>query len=167
MALMIGCMFVAQPALAATQCKAPLSKKGMFYFNKNKAISSAQGRWEKKAAIQHGIGFSFWNNAKGKGRSCTSTMKNGKKLWNCKLTAKPCKTVKLCKPKLSKAGMFYFNKAKAKSSAVGRWEKKAAIKHGISYSFWNAAKAKNFNCTFKMKNGKKLWNCKAIAKPCN
>ena len=166
-ALLIGTMVLAQPALAAKQCKSPVSQKGMFYFKKATAISSAQGRWEKKAAIKHGIGFSFWNNAKGKNTSCTFTMKNGKKLWNCKLTAKPCKTVaKICKPKMSQKGMFYFKKATAISSAQGRWEKQAAIKHGIGYSFWKNAKAKNFTCGFTMKNGKKLWNCNAHAKPC-
>ncbi len=167
LALMIGCMVMAQPAMAAKQCKPQLKKAGMFYFNKDKAKSSAAGRWEKQAAIKHGIGFSFWSNAKGKGYSCTSTMKNGKKLYNCIAKAKPCKTVaKVCKSKLSKKGMFYFKKAKAKSSAVGRWEKQSAIKNGIGYSFWSNAKSKSFACSFSMKNGKKLWNCAAKAKPC-
>ncbi len=164
--LVVGCLFVAQSASAATQCKTPLSQKGMHYFSKAKAVSSAKGRWEKKAAIKHGIGFSFWNKAKGRSTFCGFKMKNGKKLWNCTLKAKPCKTVKLCKPKLAKAGMFYFDKAKAKSSAVGRWQKQAAINYGMGYSFWNSAKNKNYSCSFTMKNGKKLWNCKAIARPC-
>jgi len=168
MALMIGCMFVAGPALAAKQCKSQLNQKGMFYFNKNKAKSSADGRWEKQAAIKYGVGYSFLNNAKGKSHGCTFTMKNGKKLYNCTTRAKPCKTLaKVCKPKLTKAGMFYFNKDTAKSSAIGRWEKKAAIQHGMNFSFWKGAKGKGFSCSHSMKNGKKLYNCKAIAKPCH
>ena len=166
--LFIGCMFLSQPAMAAKQCKSQLNKKGMYYYNKDKAKSSAKGRWEKQAAIKYGIGYSFWNNAGGKGYSCSATMKNGKKLWNCTAKAKPCKTLaKICKPKLSKAGMFYFKKATAVSSARGRWEKQAAIKYGVNYSFWKSAKAKNYTCSFKMKNGKKLWNCTAKAIPCN
>jgi len=167
LALIIGGLFVAQPAMAAKQCKSPLSQKGMHYYSLNKTMSSAMGRWEKKAAIKYGVGYSFWKNAKGYSRTCTHKMKNGKKLWNCTVTARPCKKVaKSCKPKLSQKGMFYFKRAKAKSSARGRWEKKAAIKYGIGYSFWKNAKSKGQACSFTMKNGKKLWNCKAYAKPC-
>ncbi|MFK7901291.1 MAG: hypothetical protein AB8B49_00450 [Nitratireductor sp.] len=71
------------------------------------------------------------------------------------------------KPMLSVAGKTYYNKQTAKSSAVGRWEKKAVIMHGFEFSKWEKAKKTGYNCSskFHQGNGKKLWTCKANGKP--
>ena len=130
-------------ALAATQCKPKLEKHGMWYYDKTKAKSSAKGRWEKQASINHGIKFSFWNNAKSKSYKCK---KHDNGTWRCKAIAKPCANITTCKPLLKKHGMWYYKKEKAKSSAIGRWEKQASIAHGIKFSFWKNAKSKSFNC---------------------
>lgn len=147
-------------ANALTQCKNPVGSYGMYYYKKATAKSSAVGRWEKKTAIQHGIGLSFWNNAKKRSNICKKQANN---TYRCFAIGTPCQTKTVCKPKLKKHGMYYFNKQQAKSSAKGRWEKQAAINYGVNYSFWNKAKAKNFKCK---KQPNKTWRCKAIAKPC-
>ena len=71
------------------------------------------------------------------------------------------------KPMLSVSGKTYYKKDTAKSSAVGRWEKKAVIKHGMKYGKWEKAKKTSFDCDskFHQGNGKKLWTCKANGKP--
>ncbi|CAN0495044.1 unnamed protein product, partial [Scytosiphon promiscuus] len=58
------------PAFSKTQCKNPIGSYGMYYYKKQKAKTSAEGRWEKKTAIKHGIGLSFWNNAKKRSNIC-------------------------------------------------------------------------------------------------
>lgn len=146
---------------AATQCKKPVGKYGMYYFNKQKAKDSAVGRWEKQVAINHGIGFSFWNNAKKRSNICKKQANN---TYRCFAIGTPCQTKKICKPLLKKHGMWYFNKNKAKSSAKGRWEKQAAIKYGVKFSFWNNAKSKSYSCK---KHDNNTWRCQAIAKPCH
>ena len=146
---------------AVTQCKNPVGEYGMYYFKKSKAKTSAIGRWEKKTAIKHGINFSFWNNAKKRSNVCKKQPNN---TWRCFAIGTPCYTKKVCKSKLKKHGMWYFNKQKAKDSAKGRWEKQAAIEHGVSYSFWSNAKGKGFKCK-KHDNG--TWRCLARAKPCH
>lgn len=156
-----GLSLSAASAQAVTQCKNPIGSYGMYYFNKAKAKSSAVGRWEKKVAIKHGIGLSFWNNAKKRSNVCKKQANN---TWRCFAIGTPCQTKKVCKGLLKKHGMWYFNKAKAKSSARGRWEKQAAIKHGVSYSFWNNAKSKSYNCK---KHSNNTWRCEARAKPCH
>ncbi len=148
-------------ALAATQCKPKLEKHGMWYYDKTKAKSSAKGRWEKQAGINHGIKFSFWNNAKNKSYKCK---KHDNGTWRCKAIAKPCANITTCKPLLKKHGMWYYKKAKAQSSAKGRWEKQVSITHGIKFSFWNNAKNKSYKCK-KHDNG--TWRCEARAKPCH
>lgn len=71
------------------------------------------------------------------------------------------------KPKLNVAGKSYYKKQTAKNSAVGRWEKKAVIKHGFKYGKWEKARKTSFDCDskFHQGNGKKLWTCNAIGKP--
>jgi len=146
---------------AATQCKNALGEYGMYYYKEQKAKSSAVGRWEKKAAIKHGIGLSFWKNAKTKSNVCKKQANN---TYRCFAIGTPCQTKKLCKPTLKKHGMWYTKKEKAKSSAIGRWEKQAAIHHSVKYSFWNNAKTKSFSCKKHQNN---TWRCEAIAKPCH
>ena len=160
-ALLAAAGFSTTTAMAATQCKPKLEKHGMWYYKKDKAKSSAVGRWEKQASINHSIKFSFWNNAKGKSFSCKKYPNN---TWRCKAKAKPCANITTCKPLLKKHGMWYYNKNKAKSSAKGRWEKQASIEHGIKFSFWNNAKNKSYKCK-KHDNG--TWRCEARAKPCH
>lgn len=147
--------------IAATQCNQPIGEYGMYYFNQNKAKSSAIGRWEKKVAIKHGIGASFWNNAKTRSNVCQKQANN---TYRCFAIGTPCQTTTTCKPKLSQKGMFYYKKQQAKDSAKGRWEKQAAIQHGVNFSFWNSAKQKSFNCKKQPNN---TWQCTAIAKPCH
>lgn len=142
-------------------CKQPIGEYGMYYFKQAKAKSSAVGRWEKKVAIKHGIGLSFWKNAKIRSNVCKKQANN---TYRCFAIGTPCQTKTSCKPAVKKHGMYYFNKQKAKSSAKGRWEKQAAIQHGVNYSFWNSAKKKNFNCKKQANN---TWRCLAIARPCN
>ncbi|MEO9876749.1 MAG: hypothetical protein ABJM26_21980 [Anderseniella sp.] len=74
---------------------------------------------------------------------------------------------KKTKPMIGAYGKSYYKKAKARSSAVGRWEKRVAIKHGLKFSHWSRAKAKGTSCQskFHQGNGKKLWTCTASAKP--
>ncbi len=148
-------------ANAATQCKKAIGSYGMYYYKKTKAKSSAEGRWEKKTAIQHGIGLSFWNNAKKRSNICKKQANN---TWRCFAIGTPCQTKTVCKPKVKKHGMYYYNKQKAKSSAKGRWEKQAAIQYGVKYSFWNNAKVKNYKCKKQPNN---TWRCLAIARPCH
>lgn len=148
-------------ANAATQCKKAIGSYGMYYYKKSKAKTSAVGRWEKKTAIQHGIGLSFWNNAKKRSNVCQKQANN---TWRCFAIGTPCQTKTVCKPKLKKHGMYYYNKQKAQSSAKGRWEKQAAIQYGVKYSFWNSAKARKFKCKKQPNN---TWRCAAIAKPCH
>ncbi|MBW8635878.1 hypothetical protein K1W69_01680 [Hoeflea sp. WL0058] len=71
------------------------------------------------------------------------------------------------KPTLSVSGKSYYQKEHAKNSAVGRWEKKAVIQHGMNYGKWGQAKQTSFDCNskFHQGNGKKLWTCKASGKP--
>ena len=148
-------------ANAATICKKPTLSYGMYYYKKSKAKTSAIGRWEKKTAIQYGVGLSFWNNAKKRSNVCQKQANN---TWRCLAIGTPCQTKKTCKPKLKKHGMYYFNKQKAKTSAKGRWEKQAAIQYGIKYSFWNNAKLNHFKCKKQPNN---TWRCLAVAKPCH
>lgn len=148
-------------ANAKTICKPAVPEYGMFYVKKSKAKTSAIGRWEKKVAIKHGIGSSFWKNAKKRSNICKQ-QPNG--TFRCLAIGTPCKTVKVCKPLLVKKGMYYHNKAKAKASARGRWEKQAAIQHGIGSSFWKNAKQKKMACKQQPNNS---WRCTAIAKPCS
>lgn len=153
--------FTAVKASAITQCKNPVGSYGMYYFNEQKAKDSAVGRWEKKVAIEHGIGFSFWNQAKKQSNVCKK-QSNG--TYRCFAIGTPCQTKNVCKPMLKKHGMWYFNKEKAKTSAIGRWEKQAAIEYGVSFSFWNNAKTKSFGCK---KHDNNTWRCEARAKPCH
>ncbi|GJM03415.1 MAG: hypothetical protein DHS20C08_19160 [Rhodomicrobium sp.] len=148
-------------AKAGKICKQPTGEYGMYYYKKAKAKSSAIGRWEKKVAIKHGIGLSFWNNAKVRSNICKKQANN---TYRCFAIGTPCQIKTSCKPVLKKHGMYYFNKQKAKDSAKGRWEKQAAINHGVKYSFWNSAKKKHYKCK---KQDNNTWRCLAIARPCN
>ena len=156
----MGLSLTTVKASALTQCKKPIGSYGMYYFNKQKAKTSAIGRWEKKTAIAHGIGLSFWSNAKKRSNVCKKQPNN---TWRCFAIGTPCQTKTICKPQLKKHGMWYFKKAKAKTSAIGRWEKQAAINYGVNFSFWNNAKAKSFKCK---KHDNNTWRCEARAKPC-
>jgi hypothetical protein len=71
------------------------------------------------------------------------------------------------KPSLSANGMDYYAKPTAKTSAIGRWERKASAKHGAEYGGWGKAKQKSVNCNsrYHQGNGKKLWTCTARGKP--
>ncbi|MCK5745446.1 hypothetical protein [Oricola sp.] len=70
-------------------------------------------------------------------------------------------------PALTVSGKSYYDKQQARSSAVGRWEKQAAIKYGLDFSDWGQAKHKGFLCNEDVhkKNGRTLWTCKALGQP--
>ena len=156
-----------QQASAATSCKPSLAAKGMFYTTKAKAQSSADYRWGLKASSAHGVGWAHVSQAKGKSYSCTDGHGKDGKLYNCELTAKPCKTTSVCKGTVTAKGMFYTGKPKAMDSAKYRWGLQAAQAHGASFAQWGKAKNTSINCSFGHGKNDKLYNCVAKAKACN
>lgn len=74
---------------------------------------------------------------------------------------------KVAKPMLKTDGMNYYAKPTAKSSAIGRWERKASASYGAQFGGWGRAKKKSVDCRSKYHqgNGKKLWTCTAKGKP--
>lgn len=70
-------------------------------------------------------------------------------------------------PILTVSGKTYYDKQQARSSAVGRWEKQAAIKYGLKFSNWGQAKHKGFSCNERAHktNGRTVWTCKALGQP--
>jgi hypothetical protein len=159
--------FASQQASAATSCKPALTAKGMFYTSKAKAQSSADYRWGLKAASAHGAPWALVGKAKGKSYSCTDGHGKNGNLYNCKLTAKPCKTTSVCKGTVTAKGMFYTGKPKARDSAKYRWGLKAAQAHGASFAHWGKAKNTSINCTSGHGKNGNLYNCVAKAKACN
>lgn len=71
------------------------------------------------------------------------------------------------KPMLKVEGKPYYQKKKAKSSAIYNWEQKAKAKHNTLYNDWGLAKKTSFDCKRKTHQGnaKKLWTCQAKGKP--
>ena len=53
-------------------------------------------------------------------------------------------------------------KAVARAKASQAWTAKVKNKHGLPWSVWQIAEAKDFNC---VKTANK-WRCRAVAKPC-
>lgn len=160
--------FTAVPmaASAATQCKPTVSAKGMFYTTKSKARSSAGYRWGLKAASKYGSSFAHVGQAKAKSYKCTSGHGAGGNLFNCKLTAKPCKTVSVCKGRVKAKGQLYKTQSKAVSSAQYRWGLRSASKYGASFGHWGKAKGKSMKCSGGHGSSGKLIRCTASAKAC-
>ena len=166
LSVMAALAMTSQSALAVTSCKAPLTAKGMYYTTKKKSKESADYRWGLKAASNHGVSWAHVGKAKGKSYNCTDG--HGKKgnLYNCKLTAKPCKTTSVCKGIVKAKGMYYTTKNKAKESAWYRWGLKASSEYGVPYAHRGKAKSTSISCTSG--HGKKgnLYNCVAKGKAC-
>jgi hypothetical protein len=169
---LVGLSALACAALASTQasaaisCKSPLTAKGMFYTTKKKAKSSADYRWGLKAASTHNPSWAHVGQAKGKSYKCTYGHGKKGKLYNCTLTAKPCRKTTVCRGTVTAKGMFYTGKSKAKESARYRWGLQAASAHGPAFAHWGKAKATSIKCSYG--HGKKgnLYNCVAKANAC-
>lgn len=147
----LGSVFVsmgASGALAANDVKPLHSAKGKNYYQKSKAKSSAIGRWEKSAAIKHGFDYGGWNKAKSKSVNCNRKFHrgNGKKLWTCTAKAKPVADVVSCKKGFIAAKAIHHTQKDAVKFAHKFWERSAAVKHGIKYSFYKNAKNRSMKC---------------------
>lgn len=162
--LVLATTFVATSVQAAIDVKPRVTAKGMFYKNKTKAQSSAQGRWGLKAASKYGAAYGHWGAAKGKSMSCKKTIKSsGAKIWNCKASAKPAKKFKLCEGRVNAKGLYYQKSKNALFSARSRWGLKAAAKFGAPFGFWNKAVKRGTKCK---RNSNGLVQCKVTAKAC-
>lgn len=157
----------ATEAFAATKVKPMLSVSGKTYYDKQKAKSSAVGRWEKKAVIEHGIGFGKWEKAKKTGFNCNSKFHqgNGKKLWTCKANGKPVANIQICASSKINAKWYHSTEAGAKAGVLDAWEKLAAAEHGIKYSFYKNAKSKHSTCGSDSQFPGKI-TCTLSATPC-
>lgn len=156
-------------AQAGVKSKPSLSVQGMNYYDKAQAKSSAIGRWEKKAAIKYGLEFSQWGKAKSKGTTCKKKFhrNNGRILWTCTASGRPTAKIVTCKGSVSATGTHKSNRSKARSTARENWEKKAAIAHGIKFSFWKNASQKKGFCIKKASGGTHQIRCTYIAKACH
>lgn len=163
----IGTVGSATEAAAANQVKPMLSVSGKTYYQKQKAQSSAVGRWEKKVVMQHGFDFGKWEKAKKTSFDCDSKFHqgNGKKLWTCKANGKPVAQVQMCASGKVKAKWYHSTEAGAKSGVRDAWEKLAAGKHGIKYSFYKNAENKHSTCGADSQFPGKI-TCTLSATPC-
>ncbi len=157
----------ATQAIAETKVKPMLSVSGKSYYKKQKAQSSAVGRWEKKAVIEHGFGFGKWGKAKKTSFDCNSKFHqgNGKKLWTCTARGKPVANVQTCASGTISATWYHPTKAGAQSGVRDAWEKLAAGEHGIKYSFYKNAKNKHSICGNDSQFPGKI-TCTLSATPC-
>lgn len=158
---------VATQAAAATKVKPMLSVSGKAYYKKQKAKSSAVGRWEKRAVIDHGMGFGNWEKAKKTGFDCNQKFHqgNGKKLWTCKAKGKPVANVQMCASGKISARWYHSTEAGAKTGVRDGWEKLAAAKHGTKYSFYKNATNKHSTCGADSQFPGKI-TCTLTATPC-
>jgi hypothetical protein len=161
-------MAVTTQANAATDVKPMLSVSGKSYYQKQKAKSSAVGRWEKTAIIQHGSGYGKWGKAKKTSFDCNSKFHqgNGNKVWTCKARGRPVANVQICVSGKVNAKWFHPNEAGAKAGVRKGWEKLAAGKYGIKYSFYKNAKNKHSTCGVDSKHPGKI-TCTLSATPCS
>lgn len=147
----------ATEAVAGTQ-KPMLKVEGKSYYSKQQAKSSAIGRWEQKAATKHGVVFKKWEDASKKRFDCKrkTHQGNAKKLWTCMAKAKPGSKIVFCRSGAVKAKWVHLNKAGAKAGVRDAWEKRAAAKHGIKYSFYKNAIHKKSTCGSDSKHPGKI-----------
>lgn len=142
-----GAIGGATEAVAGTN-KPMLKVEGKSYYSKQKAKRSAIGRWEIKAAAKHSSLFKKWEDASKKNFDCKrkTHQGNARKLWTCIAKAKPGSKVKFCKSGKVNAKWIHPNEAGAKAGARNDWEKRAAAKHGMKYSFYKNAISKQSTC---------------------
>ncbi|MEP0521468.1 MAG: hypothetical protein ABJO09_06265 [Hyphomicrobiales bacterium] len=71
------------------------------------------------------------------------------------------------KPMLKAEGKAYYQKKKAKKSAIYNWEMKAKAKYSAIFGSWERAHKTNFDCKRETHQGndRKLWTCQAKGKP--
>lgn len=133
---------------AAGTDKPMLKVEGKSYYSKQKAKSSAIGRWEKKVGTKHGLVFDNWEDASKKSFDCKrkTHQGNARKLWTCIAKARPGSKIAFCASGKVKAKWVHPNEAGAKAGARNDWEKRAAAKHGMKYSFYKNAVHKNSTC---------------------
>lgn len=135
-------------AIAANDVKPMLTVEGKTYYKKQTATESAIGRWEKRAVIKHGIKYGKWNDARKTSMDCDSKFHqgNGKKLWTCAANGKPVAKIKMCVSAKLKATWYHSTEAGAKAGVRDAWEKGAAQRHGMKYSFYKNATDKRATC---------------------
>lgn len=162
-----GAIGTSTEAAAATEVKPMLSVSGKTYYKKGTAKSSAVGRWEKKAVIKHGLKFGNWEDAKKTSFDCDSKFHqgNGKKQWTCKANGKPVAKVQMCASGKINAFWYHPTEAVAKASVRDTWEKLAAEKYGVKYSFYKNAKNKHSTCGTNSKYPGNI-TCTLKATPC-
>jgi hypothetical protein len=169
-ALMIGAsgMALSGTANAAKLCKPSVTAKGMYYTTLKNAKSSARYRWGLKAASKYGTSWAHFGKAKNPHYSCTGGHGPKGKNFNCRVTARPCRTLSLCKGTVKAKGVFYSKRKKAEKSAKYRWSLAAAEKFGVHYAHWNKARSKRMTCTFRVRDDGKgpFYRCRALARAC-
>lgn len=82
------------------------------------------------------------------------------------LSGQAAQAAKVCKPKLTAQGMYYYTEKKAKESADYRFGLKVASVHGVPWAHVSQAKNKSYACTDGHGDSGKLHNCKLTANPC-
>ena len=80
----------------------------------------------------------------------------------------PADAARVCKASLrSKTSTPLPTRALARASAVTKWSAKVTSRHNISWSNWDNALAKSYNCWRKTTViGTNSWRCRATAQPC-
>lgn len=132
----------------ATTSKPMLKVEGKSYYSKQKAKSSAIGRWEQKAHTKHTAVFKRWEDAHKKSFDCKrkTHQGNARKLWTCIAKARPGSKIAFCRFGTLKTKWIHPNEAGAKAGARNAWEKRAAAQHGMKYSFYKNAIHKKSTC---------------------
>lgn len=83
-------------------------------------------------------------------------------------SAPPAEAARICKPSyLSKTSTPLLTRALARASAAAKWSAGVSSRHGLSWSNWGNATAKDYSCWRKTTViGTNSWRCRARAKPC-
>ncbi len=80
----------------------------------------------------------------------------------------PADAARVCKTSLrSNTSASMPTRALARASAVTKWSAKVTSRYNLSWSNWDNALAKNYNCWRKTTViGTNAWRCRATARPC-